>query len=226
MKKNKLLKYILGLGFLAVCILVGIYYLNNKTQTSLLFVEFIKKEETPDLKSLETNSTKASLPLDKSQWQELQEIISSKNDNDPRLDQDFKIMSKELHQLLIQRYSEIPEEDRNQRGLIVFLISRDLKDLDDFKFLKTVFKENPCLSLNNCNVLGLSDPHHSGIDQSSLNYPQLTALYQLEKQLTANSQFLENSKMKVEALSVVAQASQFPVPLVQKKALAILDGVK
>ena len=189
MKTNKLLKYTFSLGLLTVIIFVGSSYLNNKTQPVSSIVELNKKEATPDLKSLETNSTKASIPKNRGQWQELQEIITSKNDNDPRLDQDFKILSEELHYLLIQKYSEIPEEDRNQRGLIVFLISRDLKYLEDLKFLKNIFKENPCLSLNNCNVLDSTDPHHSGIEQSSLNYPQLSALYQLEKQLTTNSQF-------------------------------------
>jgi hypothetical protein len=174
--------------------------------------------------SLSKNATtpEANLtPEDRKKWEILQEILASQNDNDPRLDKAFKGMTDELHSSIQERYHEIPEENRNQRGLLAFLIARDLKSTDDLDFLKKIYEESPCLSLENCGTRTSSDPHLSGVDEASLNYPQLASLYQLEKQLNENPSMFSDPTMKDHAKAVIDQALRFPVSSVQKKAAEI-----
>lgn len=161
------------------------------------------------------------LSAEQKKWEELQEIVQSKNDNDPRLDQDFKIMSNELHDLFRKKYSDIPMEDRNQRGLIAFLISRDLKNNLDLEFLKKIYEESPCLSLDDCKAKSSEEPHLSGIDESTINYPQLVALYQLEKQLKGNIAFFNDPKIKDTTRALLDQASKFPVQGVKERAVRL-----
>lgn len=157
-------------------------------------------------------------PGEQKQWQVFQEILKSRNDNDPRLDKELSQLSVELHQLLKEKYSQLPAESRNERGLITFLVARDLKGAEDLEFLKAVYEEAPCLSLENCGVRSNSDPHLSGIDQNSMNYPQLAALYQLEKQLDKNPTFFQDSAIKDRLRALLTQAKQFGVPVVRTKA--------
>ncbi len=159
--------------------------------------------------------------LEKKSWKTFQEILLSKNDNDPRLDSDLKNLSPALHQALLAKYSSLPMESRSERGLIVFLVARDLQSPDDLKFLKSIYDESPCLSLANCGTRTESDPHISGIDDTSANYPQLTALFQLDQLLTTKPGILMDPNMKDHFRAVIEQALKFPVPAIQQKAAEI-----
>lgn len=152
------------------------------------------------------------------QWQIFQEILKSKNDSDPRLDKDLHQLSDGLHQVLREKYQQLPAENRNERGLITYLLARDLKNIEDLDFLKAVYEEAPCLSLENCGVRSNSDPHLSGIDQTSMNYPQLAALYQLEKQIENNPGRFQDTGMRDHMRALINQAKQFGVPIVRNKA--------
>ncbi|MFZ3229550.1 MAG: hypothetical protein WA160_05050 [Pseudobdellovibrio sp.] len=156
--------------------------------------------------------------LDAKVWQVFESVLASKNDNDPRLDQDLKYLSKDLRQALFEKYNSLPSENRNDRGLIVFLISRDIQSAADATFLKSVFEEPPCLSLSDCKTIGQDDAHHSGMNQTTLNYPQLAGLYQIEKQLTAHPEILKDAVQRDGILKTLQQAENFPVPAVQRKA--------
>jgi hypothetical protein len=151
-------------------------------------------------------------------WLVFQEIMKSKNDNDPRLDRDLNELTPGLRQALRQKYSQLPPESRNERGLIAYLVARDLRTVEDLDFLKSVFEEAPCLSLENCTVRSNSEAHLSGIDQTSMNYPQLAPLYQLEKQIEKNPERFQDSKMKDHLRALLGQAKQFGVPIVRNKA--------
>jgi hypothetical protein len=156
---------------------------------------------------------------EKKTWDEFQDILQSTGDNDPRLDKDFHKMSEHLKAALRSEYQNLPMEQRNQRGLIAFLIARDLQSVDDLHFLRSVYEETPCLSMENCSSTGSSDPHHAGVDQVSANYPQLAGLYQLEKYLASNDPRLrEDSAWQDQVKEVLQQAARFPVPSVQRKA--------
>lgn len=149
------------------------------------------------------------------------EILISRNDNDPRLDQVFKHNSKELKEVLQKIYQKLPMESRNERGTIAYLIARDIQTEEDVQFLEGVFKEDPCLSLEDCKTISNDDPHFSGINQTSANYPQQVVLYQLDhfdQQLTANPSLRQNSNIRNAIENLLRTAALFPVPLIREKA--------
>jgi hypothetical protein len=158
---------------------------------------------------------------DKSSWLVLKSIFLSKNDNDPRMDTQLKKLSPAVHEALFEKYDSLPDEDRSAKGLIVFLISRNLNSIEDIQFLKKVYQESPCLSLANCKTLAPDNTHHSAVDQTTLTYPQQTFLYVIEKQLTENPELLNNSAFKSAIIQLLVQAENFPVPSVHDKARAI-----
>ncbi|MFI5349030.1 MAG: hypothetical protein ACHQ2Z_05775 [Elusimicrobiota bacterium] len=114
----------------------------------------------------------------------LEEILRSKNDNDPRLDHDFNDLSPNEKLLFVQKYNEIPEENRNERGTIVYLLGRNLRTHQDWEFLHFVVHEPPCLSLANCTQKASpgSDEEATG-DEVTLAYPSLVALRQARRAL-------------------------------------------
>ncbi len=118
------------------------------------------------------------------QIQVLDQILSSKNDNDPRMDTELKSLSSEAKSALREKYFKLPEIQRNERGTIVFLIGRNLTDPSDYQFLNQVLSEPPCLGLLDChqpmNADGSSGHEDNGVGVV-LDYPQLTALKAIEK---------------------------------------------
>lgn len=200
--------------------------LNKSAAAPAAQLEYVEPKAAVAQGVANSNISKNLNETDKRKWTELHQILASKDDNDPRIDRDFHRMSPELHGALHRQYQAIPIEKRNERGLIAFLIARDMQSIQDMEFLKDVYLENPCLSMENCGSRSLSDPHLSGVDQASMNYPQLIALYQIEKQLTEHPERLENSKFRDHARAVLDQASRYPVPMVQKKADEVRNKLK
>lgn len=159
---------------------------------------------------------------DKKKWLVFEDILKTKNDNDPRMDRELKKLSPALREALYEKYESMPNEDRSGRGLIAYLVARDLNSIEDIQFIKKVFQEPPCLSLADCKSTATTDnPHHSATDQTTLVYPQLSALYTIEKQLTENSQLLNNAAYRSETVQTLISAESFPVPVVHEKARSI-----
>ncbi|GIL21275.1 MAG: hypothetical protein BroJett041_23890 [Candidatus Jettenia caeni] len=174
-----------------------------------------KPEITPESHPIDLS---AASERDQKLIQELDQIILSKNDNDPRIDKDFKGMSQALHRLLEEKYNSYPLEKRAERGMIAFLLARDMSTVQDVDFINQVFSESPCLSLEDCSAPPTSsDPHHTATDQMSLNYPQMAALYQFEKKIQ-DQDFLSKSGMKDHVNQALDQAMKSSVPLIVKKA--------
>ena len=133
----------------------------------------------------------------------LEEIIRSRNDNDPRLDRDFNELSPETKTLFRREYQKLPAEDRNERGTIVYLLGKNLHSAEDWQFLNTVVSEPPCLSLNDC-----SKPSEPAVDSHfnsgvgiTLAYPAIVALKRAEKTLKA-----ANGKDRDEAMKIIIAA--------------------
>lgn len=158
---------------------------------------------------------------DQNKYSILNEIIASHNDNDSRLDREFSHFSPELHQIIIQKYNLLKPEDRSGRGLISYLISRDMNTIEDAEFLKKIFQESPCLSLENCRQLSDDQSHHSGTTATTLAYPQLAVLYQIERQLQSDPDILNNANKRSYFSQILAQAENFEIPSVQNKARSI-----
>lgn len=154
----------------------------------------------------------------------LNEILSSKNDNDPRLDRELRHLTAESKTALRKKYSTLTKEDRNGRGTIALLIGREITDAQDIQFLKEILSEPPCYSLENCNqethMPTGAEAHHEMGFQVTLAYPQLSALYWLEKFLTRSPG--ENSGLPAslfeEARKVIQMSKESPVPVIRRKA--------
>ena len=145
--------------------------------------------------------------------QALEAILASRNDNDPRLDRDFNALSLEAKRLFRKKYQELPLEKRNERGIIVFLLGRNLRAAEDWAFLRGVVNEPPCLSLSDCS----RQPRPGGDGEDALGdevtraYPCLVALKQAEYALV-------KSTGTPEALEVIRLGKKSATPVVARMA--------
>lgn len=180
------------------------------------------QELDPKGESATVSSIENLTPSEKNQWSVFESILKTKNDNDPRLDQDFKKLSSAFREALYQKYALLPAEDHSGRGLIVYLIAKDISSMEDMQFLKKVYQEAPCLSLPDCqSPPNNSDPHHSGVDQTTLIYKQLSILHLIDKQLSANPDLLNDASSRSGFTQILAQAESYPIPAVHEKARAL-----
>ncbi len=161
------------------------------------------------------------LPEDQKKIEILDEILKSKNDNDPRINSELKSLNAEVHRALIAKYNRLAPEDRNARGTIVFLIARDLKSTADLDFIEKVYQESPCLSLGDCGKAANEEGDHLGADQTTTNYPQLVALYQLDQQLGRRPELLSDPAFRSRFVAVLNEADNFAVPAVNLRAQQI-----
>ncbi len=158
---------------------------------------------------------------DQVHWSIIKDILKSKNDNDPRIDQSLKNLSPALHAVLFEKYQSISAEDFSARGMIVYLIARDLKTSEDVEFLKKVYQESPCLSLADCKSVGADDAHHSSMNQTTLVLAQLEGLYVIEKQLQDQRYLFNNPTYRSGVVQILVQAESYPVAVVREKAQSI-----
>ncbi len=107
----------------------------------------------------------------------LEDILRTKNDNDPRLDTAFERLSEPDKARLREKYRSLPPEDRNGRGTVVYVLGRAPKTAEDWAFLRSVAAEPPCLSLASCSrpPAGGGDEHDAGL-AVTLAYPSLVAV--------------------------------------------------
>ncbi len=176
----------------------------------------LEKSETSLTRSLEVLSTE-----DTQKFKIVEDILKSRNDNDPRIDQDLKKIDPLLKLALQQKYAQLPEENRNQRGLLLYLVTREIYSEKDLAFIKTVYEEPPCMSLSDCRSSSDFDPHMDSVNQVTLDYPQKVGLYQLEKNLGEKPQLLSDPVFKKVAIELLQSAERFPVPSIQKQAQKI-----
>ncbi len=155
----------------------------------------------------------------------LDQILKSKNDNDPRLDTEFRNLTPEMKAALEQKYAEMVPEDRNGRGTIVFLLGREMNSPEDLEFMKQVLSEPPCLSLANC---GKEMQASRGGDEDStlgvsttLAYPQEMAIAWLEKKVMAAGANGLTREMSDAAWKVIEAAKGSPVDSVSRRAAEI-----
>ncbi|MCX5789369.1 MAG: hypothetical protein NTX64_12800 [Elusimicrobia bacterium] len=140
----------------------------------------------------------------------LDEILRSRNDNDPRLDSGFNDLSPEARRLLRKKYAGLAPELRNERGTIVYLLGKNLSSAEDWAFLRQAAAEPPCLSLADCSKRAPMGPG----DAITLAYPALVALEQAKDALRAGVS-------TEEARSVVEAGKSSKVPAVVEHAARI-----
>jgi hypothetical protein len=157
----------------------------------------------------------------------LKEILHSKNDNDPRMDSEFKVLSPELKQALNQLYDQLSKESLNERGSIVFILSKDLKTTEDLKIFNKVLVEEVCLSFADCQKLPLegNDSHLDSINAVSLLYPQLVALNRLENLIHKEDFFSHTDDYIREVREVLQNATESKDNRISQKAKKLLAEV-
>lgn len=148
------------------------------------------------------------------QLQLLNEVLANRDDNDPRLDQSFRRLSPEAKQVFRDRYRQLPLEKRNERGTVVYLLGQNIQEPADFAFFREVLAEAPCLSMSDCSKeMKTEDAHLEGGIETSLAYPQIVSLKQMER-------ILESARGggQIEALATIRMAKNARMTLVAKMA--------
>ena len=149
------------------------------------------------------SSPRASLEGSSDKVRLLEEILNGRDDNDPRLDSSFNSLPSAVRLRFQQKYRSLPPESLNQRGIIVYLLGKNIADASDWAFLREVAAEPPCLSLADCSKAASGDG--SAGDAVTLAYPSLVALKQAERLLSSS---------RAEALGVVRAGKASRVPAV------------
>lgn len=104
----------------------------------------------------------------------LRNILLSGNDNDPRLDSEFRDLTESSKDSLRGFYRKLPADRANERGTVVFLLGREIRGKVDLAFLNDVLAEP--LSLRP------KEEEHAGFSTELLSaYPQLMAVRALSK---------------------------------------------
>jgi hypothetical protein len=101
----------------------------------------------------------------------LLEILSSGNDNGPRLDRELCYLSRPEKFEFAQVYAKLPLAHRNGKGLIAFLIGRNAREPFDIHVLRVVLTDQ---------VPGGSSRDGIPILEVTAANPQLVALRALE----------------------------------------------
>ena len=167
---------------------------------------------------------------EKKKLQVLAEIFKSKNDNDPRMDQDLKNLSEGLKAALRNQYSETKMESRNERGTIAFLIGRELSEgrgsAADIEFLKNILLEKPCMNLLDCSKPAASataeEQHLEGIHETTAHYPQLMDLRYLKQAIESGNLSAANREAVIAALDA---ARNSPNARVVQEVQSILESI-
>ncbi len=152
----------------------------------------------------------------------LEEILKSKNDNDPRMDTTLLVLSENAKIRFRQLYKNTPAEKRNDRGTIVFLLGRNIVNAADLSFFSEVLNESPCLSLADCSKTETGgqnkegDEHQGGF-ATSLAYPQLVTLHSLDHYLDTHG----SAELSEAVKDLVAGAKHSSIPEISKMAEAI-----
>jgi len=148
----------------------------------------------------------------KAQLATLEDILSSRNDNDPRLDREFVGLSSEAKELFREKYRSFAPERRNERGTIVYLLGKNLQTADDWHFFRTVAAEPPCLSLADCSTA--STVGGEAGDEVTLAYPSLVALRQAQRAV-------EEGASRAEARGVLEAAKTSKMKAVLRLAASL-----
>lgn len=186
-----------------------------------------KEKDSPPEKQSPSFTKNIAEDLSKDYGQEkvmlLREILASKNDNDPRLDTEFKSLSTQTKILMKKEYKSMKPENFNEKGTIVFLLGHNLTDQDDFNFLSQVLSEPPCLSLKDCSHLPEQGDQEDSFNRITLVYPQIVSLKAIENYLSANS---GDPALRKRAAEILKQATQSASSTVSQEARSFVRRSK
>jgi hypothetical protein len=118
--------------------------------------------------------------------------LISKNDNDPRLDADFRSLNDRDKVAMQAKYLATKRESLNERGTIIFLLGRNISTQNDLKFIGSVLNEAPCLGLDDCSKPAPKATgeaaHEASVNDITMAYPQIVSIKSIESFLKQQSQ--------------------------------------
>lgn len=142
----------------------------------------------------------------------LNDILSSGQENDPRLDSEFKVLDPKTKEAVIKFYDEWAPEGRTGRGTMVFLVGRNLNEKTDFDFMGRVLSEPQCLSLIDCNAAPESSfEDDQAPTEIALMYPQVVALESIRRILDTDPAATQKFKSDIELALVSGSKSGSPM---------------
>lgn len=174
----------------------------------------------------------ASVPMEDSKYSQatlkkistLKEILTSKNDSDPRMDTVLKNLSNEDKDALVSVYQTMKPESLNDKGTIAFLIGREITRPEDTEFLKNILSEEPCLSLENCGITnGETDPHFGAVNEVTLNYPQVVALNRIKTYVQNHDLQKLNPSILNDLMDAAKIGQNSKIPMVQNRSKEIAN---
>ena len=223
-------------GILSVFALGALFYLNQEIINGGADFEVQGNQPTEKEADFERSTSSVDIPeaileaieeIEKEEVPEwspkvatLNEILESRNDNDPRLDSDLRDLTPEDRRELREFYRTLEWEDRNGRGTTIFLLGRNIDSEEDLDFFVEVLSEPPCLSLRNCEkaeaefLPGVDN--HDSTKEITLAYPQVVALKSLEREFGRESALRD---MFMETLTVAVDNRN---PRISRMAQSIL----
>jgi hypothetical protein len=149
----------------------------------------------------------------------LSEIMTSKNDNDPRLDADLKNLSDADKIALKDFYKSLKSESLNERGTVVFLMGRSIQGSEDLDYMKDILAEEPCMSLDNCTAKNVAkDTHLDSMDETTMSYPQQVALESISRYTQAHPTNELSSDEKLHLIQAIQEAKRSPIYSISHKA--------
>jgi hypothetical protein len=182
MKKITLLAFAV---FVFLSLTHSIHFPDSKRRTEAKVDQHLDLVRS-DVNSIQTSNTLRTVPQreqpqSKPILRVLNEILESKNDNDSRIDTHFLNLSGNAKASIQAKYFELQAEMRNEKGLIVHLLGKNITQEKDLRFFETVLLEPACLSLKDCTQnLAIND----SIERVTLAYPQIIALISVKKYLS------------------------------------------
>ena len=229
LKKNSLI-----LGVAAILIgMAAIFFYRTRPPTSISDggEAALSSNQTPEAKlgaatsspSPAPGAPSGASPEAQAAIQILDQILKSKNDNDPRLDRDFHDLTAATKAALQQKYREMAPEDRNGRGTTVYLLGRVIKDASDLAFFHEVRSEKPCLNLADCSkdsppVAG-EDAHREAGVEVTLAYPQIVSLVSVDRLISSASKDKPlSAEVREGAWKLIEEGKNSPVSIVNKRA--------
>jgi hypothetical protein len=153
----------------------------------------------------------------------LDDILSSRNDNDPRLDSELTNLSEEDKQALEKKYSSQNKEKLNERGTIVFLLGRNIESSKDLVFFKQVAQEKPCRNFTYCDggEVAKEGEDHDGANDVTLAYPQVMVLKSLENFL--NQKNIDYS-VRQQAMEIIHESANSKNSVIKNTAQNIMEN--
>jgi hypothetical protein len=143
----------------------------------------------------------------------LSQVLKDQADNDPRVDKELSRLNQKERLDFRAKYRSLKPEALKNRGLIVYLLGRNIVTQGDLDFMAEVLNERGCLSLSNCAVTDGNTFSESAL-ATQLSFPKLMAIAALKAKLSSHPSI----KMRKAIKDVLQSARGSMNPLIVKAA--------